>query len=199
MALAACKTGSCVSYPLDEYNNNGTLFSFSPDGTRLFAFVKTAQAESFNLFTNTIDNSSKPSDEITVDTSVSSYNLSDESLIYLKDSTGKGRGDVFSYDGSEQKKLSGNADGLTVDKNNNIIIFKNYSDKSGEPLTDLYIYESGEKLVSKNVVSSAFVFDDEGDSAFISAGKNGVKALGIYGSGKAEIIAENVSELIMFN
>lgn len=197
MALGVAGADKCESYPLDEYEKGSTLFSFSSDGNRLFAFVKSSQSERFNLYTNTLDENLKPSPEVTVDTGVSSYKFIDDSIVYLKNDVGKGTGDIYSYNG-KSTKLSNNAGAFNIDNENNILIFKNYS-SSSSPTVDLYIYEDGEeKLICKKVTESSYAFDENGEGIYISTDDGANKSLCFYGGGKAKEISDNVSEIILF-
>ncbi len=199
MALAACGESGCVSYPLTEYNNTKTVFSFSTEGDRLYALVKGAQAGRLSLYTNVLDAAQKPSDGVSVDTDVSAYKLNEDSIIYFKSDTGRGTGDVFSYNGKENTKLSNNAGTFTLDNDKNIIILKNYCDENDAPTVDLYTYKDGEEqLIGECVAESGYDFDKNGNAAFIRCGENGERKLCISCSGKVTEIADSVSEILLF-
>ena len=55
MAFAAYGAMGAVSSSLDGYDKSRTLFSFSTDGERIFAFVRSAMGETLDLCSNNIN------------------------------------------------------------------------------------------------------------------------------------------------
>ena len=189
MAVAANIGGSPVSHPLAGYDKSKTLFSFSEDGSRIFALVRDNAGERLSLFTNSIDPSGAPSSEVGVDTGISSYRFTEDSVVYLKSDIGKGTGDVFAYNGEKSVKLANAANAFQLEKGDNIVILKNYDSNASDPTADLYVYEDGkEKQVASNVSTDSLICSQDGVLGYISVD---------YGGSEAVTASSGVSEILL--
>ena len=198
MAVAANIGGSPVSHPLAGYDKSKTLFSFSEDGSRIFALVRDNAGERLSLFTNSIDPSGAPSGEVGVDTGISSYRFTEDSVVYLKSDIGKGTGDVFAYNGEKSVKLANAANAFQLEKGDNIVILKNYDSNASDPTADLYVYEDGkEKQVASNVSTDSLICSQDGVLGYISVDDSGARSFGIYGGGEAVTASSGVSEILL--
>ncbi len=198
MAVAANIDGSPVSHPLAGYDKSKTLFSFSEDGSRIFALVRDNAGERLSLFTNSIDPSGAPSSEVGVDTGISSYRFTEDSVVYLKSDIGKGTGDVFAYNGEKSVKLANAANAFQLEKGDNIVILKNYDSNASDPTADLYVYEDGkEKQVASNVSTDSLICSQDGVLGYISVDDSGSRSFGIYGGSEAVTASSGVSEILL--
>lgn len=198
MTVAANIGGSPVSHPLAGYDKSKTLFSFSEDGSRIFALVRDNAGERLSLFTNSIDPSGAPSGEVGVDTGISSYRFTEGSVVYLKSDIGKGTGDVFAYNGEKSVKLANAANAFQLEKGDNIVILKNYDSNASDPTADLYVYEDGkEKQVASNVSTDSLICSQDGVLGYISVDDSGARSFGIYGGGEAVTASSGVSEILL--
>lgn len=198
MTVAANIGGSPVSHPLAGYDKSKTLFSFSEDGSRIFALVRDNAGERLSLFTNSIDPSGAPSSEVGVDTGISSYRFTEDSVVYLKSDIGKGTGDVFAYNGEKSVKLANAANAFQLEKGDNIVILKNYDSNASDPTADLYVYEDGkEKQVASNVSTDSLICSQDGVLGYISVDDSGSRSFGIYGGGEAVTASSGVSEILL--
>lgn len=198
MTVAANIGGSPVSHPLGGYDKSKTLFSFSEDGSRIFALVRDNAGERLSLFTNSIDPSGAPSSEVGVDTGISSYRFTEDSVVYLKSDIGKGTGDVFAYNGEKSVKLANAANAFQLEKGDNIVILKNYDSNASDPTADLYVYEDGkEKQVASNVSTDSLICSQDGVLGYISVDDSGSRSFGIYGGSEAVTASSGVSEILL--
>lgn len=198
MTVAANIGGSPVSHPLAGYDKSKTLFSFSEDGSRIFALVRDNAGERLSLFTNSIDPSGAPSSEVGVDTGISSYRFTEDSVVYLKSDIGKGTGDVFAYNGEKSVKLANAANAFQLEKGDNIVILKNYDSNASDPTADLYVYEDGkEKQVASNVSTDSLICSQDGVLGYISVDDSGLRSFGIYGGSEAVTASSGVSEILL--
>lgn len=198
MSVAANIGGSPVSHPLAGYDKSKTLFSFSEDGSRIFALVRDNAGERLSLFTNSIDPSGAPSSEVGVDTGISSYRFTEDSVVYLKSDIGKGTGDVFAYNGEKSVKLANAANAFQLEKGDNIVILKNYDSNASDPTADLYVYEDGkEKQVASNVSTDSLICSQDGVLGYISVDDSGSRSFGIYGGSEAVTASSGVSEILL--
>lgn len=198
MAVAANIGGATVSHPLGGYDKSRTLFSFSQDGGRIFALVRDSAGERLSLYTNTLDSSGNPSGEVGVDTGISSYRFTEDSVVYLKSDVGKGTGDVFAYNGEESVKLANAANAFLLEKGDNIVILKNYASTASVPTADLYVYEDGqEKMVASNVSTDRFLCSKEGVIGYISIDESGARSFGIYDGGESVTVSSDVGEITL--
>lgn len=198
MTVAANIGGSPVSHPLAGYDKSKTLFSFSEDGSRIFALVRDNAGERLSLFTNSIDPSGAPSSEVGVDTGISSYRFTEDSVVYLKSDIGKGTGDVFAYNGEKCVKLANAANAFQLEKGDNIVILKNYDSNASDPTADLYVYEDGkEKQVASNVSTDSLICSQDGVLGYISVDDSGSRSFGIYGGSEAVTASSGVSEILL--
>lgn len=198
MTVAANIGGSPVSHPLAGYDKSKTLFSFSEDGSRIFALVRDNAGERLSLFTNSIAPSGAPSSEVGVDTGISSYRFTEDSVVYLKSDIGKGTGDVFAYNGEKSVKLANAANAFQLEKGDNIVILKNYDSNASDPTADLYVYEDGkEKQVASNVSTDSLICSQDGVLGYISVDDSGSRSFGIYGGSEAVTASSGVSEILL--
>lgn len=199
MAFAAYSDKGSVKYELEGYDNKKTLFSFSENGSRIFAFVRDTKGELLSLYTNSINEQLIPSACINVDNGISSYRIIDDGVMYMKSDIGKNTGDLYYYDGEKSVKLSNAANAFTVENSDNIIIIKNYNQQLPNPIADYYIsVDLKEQLIGENVVVSTFTVDDEGKAAYVCLQENG-NILKIYRNGEISSVAENVDEIILLD
>lgn len=198
MTVAANIGGSPVSHPLAGYDKSKTLFSFSEDGSRIFALVRDNAGERLSLFTNSLDPSGAPSGEVGVDTGISSYRFTKDSVVYLKSDIGKGTGDVFAYNGEKSVKLANAANAFQLERGDNIVILKNYDSNASDPTADLYVYEDGkEKQVASRVSTDSLICSQDGVLGYISVDDSGSRSFGIYGGGEAVTASSGVSEILL--
>ena len=196
MEFAAYGSSGAVSHELSGYDRQKTLFSFSRDGGRIFAFVRDTLGERLNLFTNSLDSQLTPSAQISVDTGISSYRFVGNSVLYLKTDVGKNTGDIYAYNGEKAVKLSNAASAFTVENSEDIIAIKGQNTSSAQPTADYYICtEDGEELIGNDIVVSSFKFSEDKKAAFIQ-GDNA--RLCVFKSGKTSSVADGVSEIILF-
>lgn len=199
MAYAAYGSNGSVYSTLDGYDKARTLFSFSKDGERIFAFVRSAMGETLDLCTNSLDANLMPSAVKSIDTGITSYRFVDDSVVYLKSDIGKNTGDVFAFDGTEKTKVSNAVNAFTVENSEDIIVLKQHNDKNSQATADYYFCtKSGEKLIGNDVVVSSFIYNEKGQTAYISETED-KSCLYVYGSGKSNSIDEGVTEILLFN
>ncbi len=196
MAFAAYGENGAVEYGLPDYDNKKTLFSFSENGSRIYAFVRDTKGERLNLYTNLISDTLVPSSGENIDTGISSYNILDDSVLYMKADMGKNTGDLYSYNG-EKTKLSNAANAFTVENSKDIIILKEHDLQGSNPTADYYIYNDEEELIGTNIIVSSFIFTDTQKAAYISGDDDG-NSLYIYSNGDSVPVAENVNEILLF-
>lgn len=195
MAYSAYGEGGAVNYLLDGYDKSKTLFSFSRNGDRLFAFVRESQGERLNLYTNAIGGSLIPSEEIGVDTGISSYSFLGSSVIYLKSDRNKISGDVFNFNGEESVKLSNSANAFTVENYEDIIILKNHSSDGSYQIADYYICRDGEEsLIGSEIIVDSFVYSDSGNAAYRALNNE----LFVFGGKSSVSVDDSVSEILLF-
>lgn len=197
MAFAAYGSEGAVKYALNGYDKTKTLFSFSSDGSRIFAFVRDSQGERLNLYTNSIDSKMMPSSEKVVDTGVSSYRFVDDSVLYLKSDINTISGDVYAFNGMNAKKISNAASAFTVE-NGDIIFLKECEFIDSQQFADYYIYsESQEKLIGSNIFVESFKYGNSNKAAYISK-DDGANYLCIFNGRKSVVIAEGATEILLF-
>ena len=198
MAFAAYGEMGAVSSALDGYDKSRTLFSFSTDGERIFAFVRSAMGETLDLCSNNINENLVPSAIRNVDTGITSYRLVDDSVVYLKGDVGKNTGDVFAFDGTEKTKVSNAVNAFTVENSEDIIVLKQHNDKNSLSTADYYFCtDSGEKLIGNSIVVSSFVCNEKGQTAYISEIDDKL-CLCVYANGKFTSVCEDVTEILLF-
>lgn len=194
MAYAAYGENGAATYNLEGYDKTKTLFSFSRDGSRIFAFVRDSQGERLNLYTNSIGEGLKPSGTMGVDTGISGYRFSGDSVIYLKSDVDKISGDVYEYGGEKSVKLSNAANAFTVENYKDVIVLKNNDINSPRQTADYYICIDGEeKLIGSGIVVESFVYSDDGRAAYITSDGE----LCIFGNEESAVIRDNASEILL--
>ncbi len=194
IAYAAYGQNGSVYFPLDGYDKSKTMFSFSRDGERIFAFVRDTQGERLSLYTNSISDELKPSGMISVDTGLSGYRFDDHSVIYLKSDINKISGDVYTYGGEKSVKLSNAANAFTVENYEDIIVLKNNDINAPRQTADYYICADGEELsIGSEIIVDSFKYTKDGRAAFITSDGN----LCIFGNGDTTVIGENADEIIL--
>lgn len=193
--FAAYGDKGAVSRELGGYDDEKTLFSFSRDGKRIYAFVRDREGERLNLYTNDVGTDLKPSERKMVDAGISSYRFIGDSVLYLKTDVGKNVGDVYSFDGIRSVKLSNAANAFTVGNPEDVIILKKHNVQATPPTADYYIcLESGEKFVESGVIVSSFNYADPGRAAYI-VGDGG---LCVFAKGRSARIDDSASEILLF-
>ena len=196
--IAGCVESGISENILEGYDKTKTMFRFSRDGKRLYAFVKDAAGDRLKLYSCEIGSDLKLSQKVNVNNGISSYGFTDNSVIYLKADIGKNTGDIYSYSGDENVKLSNAANALKVENGKNIVVMKNYNDSTDLINADYYIVEEdSENLISEKVSVGSFVMNNSGDSAYISNVEN-TNELYIYSDGKSVQIDNSVSEILLF-
>lgn len=196
--ISGCNENGNVSCALEGYDKSKTSFFVSNDGKRLYAIIRDSAGERLRLYSSEIGSDLKLSPKVNVNNGISSYYFIDNSIIYLKSDVGKNTGDIYKYSGEENIKLSNAANALKV-KNNTVISLKNYNNDSETSLADYYIInDSEEELLSSNILVDSFTFDDNGKIAFIVISENQSKLV-VYSNGKTSDIAEDITEIVLFN
>ena len=194
MAYAACGDNGMVSCALDGYNKSNTLFSFSRNGEMIYAFVRESQGGKLNLYSNSINDNFIPAAEKIVDTGISSYYFSDDSVIYLKSDQNKTSGDIFNYNGEKSVKLSNSASAFVVKNHKDIIILKNYKSDGSLQTADFYLYSDGkEVLIGESVDVERFNCSDNGKICYITADNK----LCFYYEDEPAVIDDNVNEILL--
>ncbi len=195
MAFAGYCDSGAVSYELQGYDRQKTLFSFSGSGSRIYAFVRDTNGDRLSLYTNSINDKLMPSACVNVDNGLSNYRIVDDAVVYLKADTGKNTGDLYSFDGEKSIKLSNAASAFTVKNSENIIILKGNNVSDSNPTADYYVFDGEEeKSVDSNIIVSTFNVEENGKAAYIT----GDKALKVYYRGKNALIADSADEILMF-
>ena len=189
-------SGPVVS-DLSEYDKSKTLFSFSDDGSRIYAFERGSQAGKLTLYTNSINSEHKITDRKNISADVSSYWFEDEKVVYMKADIGKDTGDIYVYNGKESIKISNAANAFVLSGEENVIVLKNNDNTASEPVADYYFCnEKKEELIGNEIIASTFVHNNQGAAAYIT--KNNRK-LFVYDGGDSGDISENVDEILFFN
>ncbi len=195
MAYAAYSENGAVYYPLEGYDKTKTMFSFSRDGGRIFAFVRDTQGERLSLYTNSIGNELKPSGIISVDTGLSGYRFVEDSVVYLKSDMNKVSGDVYTFGGEKSVKLSNAANAFTVENYEDVIVLKNNDVNAARQTADYYICNDGEEIsIGSAIVVDSFNYTEDGRAAFVTSEGN----LCIYGKGESAVVDNDVKEIILF-
>lgn len=195
--------GMAVAYDgkvfgLTDYDKSKTQFRFSENGENLFALVRDTQGERYSLFSNSFGESGV-TDKVTVSANVSSFNVMDDSVVYLKTDVGKATGDVFSFDGKDTEKISNAAVDFVIRYSEYIFVLKNYNGQQNEPVADYYEYSDGDEiLVGQNVVMSKLRTRKDGATAFIE-NKDGTTELKIYSNGKTTAVCNDATDILLFN
>lgn len=193
MAYAACGDNGAVSCALDGYNKSNTLFSFSRNGDRIFAFVRESQGEKLNLYSNSINENFIPLAEVVVDTGISSYHFSEDSVIYLKSDQNKTSGDIFDYNGEKSEKLSNAATAFIIENHKDIIILKNYKTDGSLQTADFYLYDDGDEiLIGSDIVIDRFDYFNSGKACYVTADNK----LYFYSEKESTVIDDNVTEIL---
>lgn len=200
LAVGANIDGALAVNPLSDYEKDKTLFSFSADGSRIFALVRDNAGEKLSLFTNTLDASCVPDEKTGVDTGISSYHFVEEGIVYLKADVGKSIGDVFAYDGEKTEKLANAVSAFTIENGKDVIILKNNGYTAGSILTaDLYVSENGEeKQICTSVSTDGILCSESGALGFIGVDENGTKSFMVYADGETTEAARGVSGILLF-
>jgi len=194
MAYAACGDDGAVSCVLEGYNKSNTLFSFSRNGNRIFAFVRESQGGKLNLYSNSINEKFIPSAEVVVDTGISSYHFSDDSVIYLKSDQNKTSGDIYNYNGEKSVKLSNSASAFIVENHKDIIILKNYKTDGSLQTADFYLYADGEEtLIGNNINVDSFDCFDSSKACYVTADNK----LYFYSDKESAVIDDDVTEILL--
>lgn len=191
------KDSGAVVSSLNEYDKTKTLFSFSDDGNRIFAFERGSQAGKLTLYSNSIGPDHKAAERVNVSSDVSGYWLEGDEVIYLKADIGKETGDVYSYDGTQPVKLSNAANAFMLSGDNGIYVLKNNDNSGSEPVADYYFCsEDNETEIGKKIIVSTFIHNLKGSAAYITHdGRN----LYVYNGKDAGLISDSVDEILLFN
>lgn len=189
-------SGAVVS-PLDEYDKTKTLFSFSDDGNRIFAFERGSQAGKLTLYSNSIGSDHKASKRTVVSSDVSSYWFDDDEVLFMKADIGKDTGDIYSYDGTQTVKISNAANAFMLSGTDGIYVLKNNDNGGTEPVADYYFADKdNESQIGKEIIVSSFIHNLEGSAAYI-AGDD--RKLYVYDGNEAGLISDSVNEILLFN
>ena len=195
--ICGCNQNSSSEYNLDGYDKTKTSFSFSEDGNLIFALVRDSAGDRLRLYSCNVDSDMKPSENKNINNGIFSYYLIGNAVVYMKSDIGKNTGDIYVFDGNENKKLSNAANALKVDSSDNIIVLKNY-DESVIPEADYYMVTDGkEDLIAENISVNSFNIVESGKSAFII--NSDKKELSVFYDGSSSVISEDVSEILLFN
>lgn len=195
MAYSACGENGIVTDLLDGYDKTNTLFSFSRSGNRLYAFVRESQGERLNLYSNTISSNLLPSDGIGIDTGISSYSFTGDSVVYLKSDINKISGDVFNYNGEDSVKLSNAANAFKIENHKDVIILKNYDSSLSQQTADYYFSKDGEEvLIGNGIVVESFACSENGNAIYLSVNNE----LSIFSGKSSSVIDSGVNEILFF-
>lgn len=190
------ESGAVVS-SLDEYDKTKTLFSFSDDGNRIFAFERGSQAGKLTLYSNTIGTDHKASKRINVSSDVSSYWFDDDKVLFMKADIGKDTGDIYSYDGTQTVKLSNAANAFMLSGTDGIYVLKNNDNGGSEPVADYYFADNDmESSIGNGIIVSTFIHNLDGSAAYIAEDD---RKLYVYDGKEAGLISDSVSEILLFN
>lgn len=183
---------------LEGYSKTNTMFNFSRDGKRIYAFERDSAGERLKLYSCEIGSDLKLSQKVNINNGISSYGFTDNSVIYLKSDIGKNTGDIYSYSGDENIKLSNAANAMKIVNSKEIIVMKNYDDSTELITADYYIVdEKEENLVSEKVNVGSFSMNNSGDSAYVAESEKS-KALFICSDGISKQIDDGVIEILLF-
>ncbi len=197
--IAGCNENGTADSFLEGYDKENTVFIFTKDGNRFYAFVRDSAGDRLKLYSSQIGSDMKPSSKYNINNGISSYGVIENSVVYLKSDVGKNTGDVYSYSGTENIKLSNAANALSVENGRYIVVMKNYNSSSSEVSADYYAIENKtEKLIAENISVDGFVMNYNGQTCYITVTENG-KELFINSDGKSSHIADEVSEILLFN
>ncbi len=195
IAVYSEDSGSIVS-SLNEYDKSKTLFSFSDNGEKLFAFERGSQTGKLTLYSNSINTDHKASERISVSSDVTSYWINEDEILYMKSDIGKDTGDIYSYNGEESLKISNAANAFMLSGDEGVFVLKDNNISESEPIANYYFYLNNKEIeVEKDIVVSSFVHQN-GSAAFITA-KN--DSLYIFTDGKTGLISDSVDEIMLFS
>lgn len=199
ICIAGCGEMGAFDHPLEGYDKEKTLFSFSKDGNRVFALVRDSAGDRLRLYSCMLGSDFKPSEKININNGISSYYFIDNSVIYLKSDVGKNTGDVYKFSDEENVKLSNAVNALMLENGNNIIVLKDYDNSTNKITADYYIVnDSNEELISENILVDSFVTDGLNKAAYITSSEIG-SDLYIFSQGKNSYIVSNASDIILLN
>ncbi len=197
--IAGCDDLNRFSHDLTGFEKNNTLFTISNDGNRIFALTSDSAGGRLKLYSCVLGSDLTPSAVSNINNGISDYYFIDNSIIYLKSDVGKNTGDIYSYFGEDNIKISNAANALKVENEKDIVILKNYTDSSFASTADYYIIkESNEELLAEKIYTNSFVVNNLGEIAYISDTESG-KKLFVYSDGKSAEISDDVSELFLFS
>lgn len=196
LSVAVSSAESNRTYPLDFYNKKSTLFSFSQDGERLFAFVKDDNFGSTStVYCNNFNADLSPIKETAVSAGVSGYKVINGSVVYMKEDIGKNTGDIYEFNGNENVKLSNAASAFSA-SGEHVIVIKNNETLKNSDVADYYFVHGGnEVLIAENVLASSFTCTPDGRVAFVSGDDN---SLYFYFDSEKSVIDENVTSIVLF-
>ncbi len=196
IAVYSEDTGPVVS-DLSEYDKTKTLFSFSDDGSRIYAFERGSQAGKLTLYTNSIDPEHKAADRENISADVSAYWFENDKVVYMKADIGKDTGDIYIYNGKGSVKLSNAANAFMLSGKENIIVLKNNDYTVSEPVADYYFCnEKQEELIGNEIIVSTFVHNKQGSAAYITQND---RKLYVFDGEDSGLISDNVDEILFFN
>lgn len=195
VAVALSNVSGCLVYELKEYDKSRTVFKFSENGDNLFAVVSDTKGGKHSLYCNTF-NDSGPSTGSVVSANVKSNTVAvnGEAVVYIIADTGKETGDVYSFDGGKNVKISNSASEFVIDESKNIFIIKN-ADVQGETVVgDYYTQFDGKEIeIGEEVLASSFISRDDGSAAFVENGR-----LMIYHSGETVEVCDGATQLLLY-
>lgn len=195
VAVAVSNAGSSLVYELKEYDKNRTVFRFSENGDNLFAVVSDNQGGKHSLYCNTFG-ASGPATGTLVSANVKSNSVAvnGEAVVYIIADTGKETGDVFSYEGGKNTKISNSASEFVIDESKNIFVIKNADVQDETVSGDYYTHFDGKEIeIGKDVLGSAFVSRADGSAAFVENNK-----LMIYHNGETVEVSDGATQLLLY-
>lgn len=195
VAVALNGSNGCLTYELKEYDKSRTEFSFSETGDKLFAVVSDTRGGKHSLYCNSFG-ASGPETGTVVSANVKSDSVvvNGDSVVYIVEDTGKEIGDVFSFDGNKNVKISNAVSEFMIDESNNIFIVKNAVVQNEIVTGDYYTqFDGKEIIIGKDLSASSFKSRQDGSAAFVENGK-----LMIYHNGETVEVSDGATQLLLY-
>lgn len=200
MAVAVANGSEALSFELKGYDKSRTVFRFSEEGNSLFAVVSDTQGGKYSLYCNTFGESGvSTSVPVSANIKSNSVAVNGEAIVYIIADTGKETGDVFSFSGGTNSKISNSASEFFVDKSKNVFVIKNAVPYEESIKGDFYTqFDGSETQIGSNVILSSFISKEGGAAAFVEEDANGESKLMIYFNGKTTEVCTGATQLLLY-